>query len=172
MACASGVMACALHSGVDMTVRTSSLSVLFAAPLALAALGYASEARAGLEACGDIHVAANAQCEVLVDGGCVAECEPVSFEAACAAELYANCDGQCVAEASAECGVSCEGDCMAQCEAQPAEFDCRARCNADCQGECDASCSTGDSECFAACEGTCSAGCESQCKLTAPSASC
>jgi hypothetical protein len=53
----------------------------------VAALAYPAIAEAGIEACGDIHVEAEAQCEVEVEGGCVAHCEPVRFEASCAAEL-------------------------------------------------------------------------------------
>ncbi len=131
---------------------------------------YSSSAYAGIDACGDIHVEANARCEVLVDGGCQAECEPVSLQAACAAELYANCEGQCTAEASLDCQASCQGECTASCVADPGQFDCRASCNADCQGECSASCS--DSQCEAACEATCSAGCDAECDVTPPSASC
>ena len=155
-----------------MTIQTSTLSLALAAPLALAIIGYANEARAGLDACGNIHVSAQAECEVLVKGGCFTQCEPVHLQAACAAELTAACDGECRAEASAMCTGSCEGGCVGQCEAQPGEFDCSARCNADCRGECDAACSSDDGRCFAACEGTCSASCDSQCEVTPPSASC
>ena len=149
---------------------------VFAFGLATAALvttaSYSSPAKAGIDACGDIHVEANARCEVLVDGGCEAQCEPVRLEAACAAELYANCEGECSADASLDCQATCEGSCMASCVADPGQFDCQAECNADCQGECNASCSSNDSQCQAACEATCSAGCDAECNVTPPSASC
>jgi MYXO-CTERM domain-containing protein len=152
--------------------RTHVLGVGIAAAALVATVAMPTTAFAGLAACGDIHVEANAQCEVLVEGGCEAQCEPVRLEAACSAELYANCEGQCTAEASLECRGSCEGNCVADCDVQPAQFDCRASCNADCQGECSASCSSNDSECRAACEGTCSASCDGRCEATPPSASC
>jgi hypothetical protein len=41
-----------------------------------------SSASAGIEPCGGIEVSASAQCEVLVEGGCVAQCEPIRFLAA------------------------------------------------------------------------------------------
>ncbi len=141
----------------------------FAVPLA-----HAATAHAGIAACGDIHVEAEAQCEVKAGIECEAECTPVSFQAQCAAELTANCDGQCVAEASVECQGSCNADCVAQCEAQPAMFECEGSCFADCSGSCDASCATAQNsaECHASCEGTCDAECNARCEGTPPSATC
>lgn len=165
-------LARALHTKRRMTSKARLLSFSAATAAVIAIGSYATPAHAGLEACGDIYVAANAECEVLVEGGCVSQCEPVRFEAACAAELHANCEGQCNADFAAECSASCEGGCVADCEAQPAEFNCQAACQADCTGQCDASCSSGDSECRAACEGTCSAECSANCEATPPMASC
>jgi hypothetical protein len=155
-----------------LTIRSRFLCLGLTAASFLAVSSYAYDAHAGLAACGDIHVEASARCEVLVEGGCVAHCEPVSFEAACAAELHANCDGECNASASVDCRTSCEADCSGRCEVDPGSFDCRAECNADCQGSCSASCSSNDSECRAACEATCSASCDGRCEATPPSAEC
>jgi len=129
-------------------------------------------AEAGLEACGDVHVEAEAHCEVEVEGGCVAQCEPIRVEAACAAELYAECDGQCRADVSIECTGGCQADCRAMCDVDPGSFDCRIACNADCQSACSGSCDSNDSECRAACEGTCSAECDANCEITPPRANC
>jgi MYXO-CTERM domain-containing protein len=129
-------------------------------------------AHAGLDACGNIDVSASAECELVTSGGCVAMCEPVAFEAACAGRLYAECEGQCDAEISAECNASCEADCSGQCEVSPPEFDCRASCEADCEGSCSGRCSTGDSQCIASCRGTCTASCDGHCEGTPPEASC
>ena len=52
-------------------------------------LGLPNTAHAGLDACGNIDVSASAQCELVTSGGCVAMCEPLAFEAACAGQLYA-----------------------------------------------------------------------------------
>jgi MYXO-CTERM domain-containing protein len=134
----------------------------------------ASNAFAGIEACGNIHVEANAKCEVLYEGGCTAQCEPIRFEAACAAELEVGCSGQCNATFEATCVADCSGSCEAECNVDPPSFSCTAQCNADCQGSCDASCaaSGNQGECRASCEATCSADCDANCQGTAGSADC
>lgn len=140
--------------------------------LSAAALLAPATAYAGLDSCGNIDVSANAHCELVTSGGCTAMCTPVTLEAACAGQLYAECDGQCNAEITAECQASCSGECMGQCEASPPSFDCRAACEADCEGECSGRCSSSDSECAASCRGTCSASCDGHCEGTPPEASC
>lgn len=147
---------------LSLTLSTSALALTLAAP---------NTARAGIDACGDIYVEAEASCRVEVEGGCTAMCEPPRLEAQCAAELYANCEGQCSASASVDCTASCQSSCVADCEVDPGSFDCSASCNADCQGSCEAQCG-GDSECRASCEATCSAGCDARCSGTPPSATC
>src|SRR5690606_2444098 len=140
--------------------------------LSLATASWANDARAGVEACGDIHVDARAECAVVVEGGCVAQCTPPRMEAACAAELYADCQGQCDELPSVSCQGSCQADCEGQCEVSPGSFDCRAACNADCQGQCSGRCSSDDSECLASCEASCSGSCDASCEATPPQASC
>ena len=67
------------------------------APAVAAALAFvvpmftAGEARAGLAACGDIHVEANAQCELTAEGGCDVQCEKFEMTAACDAKIYGGC---------------------------------------------------------------------------------
>jgi MYXO-CTERM domain-containing protein len=146
----------------------------------LAALGFvtplaiANVAHAGLEACGNIHVEAEAECTV--EGGvtCEGMCTPLAVEAQCAADLTIECRGQCEGElsASAECTGSCEGSCVAECEVEPAEFNCRAQCNADCQGRAEGRCGTGDSECFAQAEASCEAECSGVCEVEPGTADC
>jgi len=133
-----------------------------------------SNASAGLDACGDIHVEANAQCEVVVGAECDARCEPVRFEAACAADLQASCEGQCDASFEASCTASCQGSCQAECEVNPPSFSCSAECNANCGANCDAQCSASGNkgECRASCEASCSAECDASCSATPGSASC
>lgn len=159
----------AVHGAMKVatTFSLGLASLTFGALLAAPAT-----ARAGIEACGDIHVEASAECEVMVEGGCEAQCEPFRMEAACAAELYAECQGQCEASASAECTGSCEADCQAQCEVDPGTFDCRASCEGDCQASCDGRCSSDDSECRASCEAACSGECDARCEVEPPEASC
>lgn len=124
-------------------------------------------AEAGIDACGNIEVAADAQCEVLVDGGCTSRCEPVNFTATC----YADCSGQCNLTAEASCTGSCSADCVGSCQAEPGNFDCNASCEARCDADCDATCGT-DESCRASCQATCSGECGASCEGTAPSASC
>ena len=140
--------------------------------LAVCAALWAPPARAGVEACGNIHVEAQGQCELVVEGGCTTQCTPVHMEAACAASLYASCEGNCNELPSVECEGSCQADCVSECLVDPGSFDCNVACNADCQGECSARCSSGDSECSASCEASCSASCDGSCEGTAPSATC
>jgi hypothetical protein len=149
-----------------------SSSILLGSALACGLVLLPAAAQAGIDACNEINVSAQAQCELVTSGGCEAMCEPVAFEAACAGRLTAECNGQCTAEASLECTASCQADCLGRCEVDPPEFDCRGECVADCEGSCSAYCSTGDSECMASCRGTCGAHCDVDCEATPPAAEC
>lgn len=149
-----------------------STSLVLSLALGTGALVFAPSAHAGLDACGDIYVEAEATCVVEVEGGCETKCEPIRMEAACAAELEVECAGECNASASLDCRADCSASCEGQCEVDPGEFDCSAACTADCAASCDASCSSGDSECRASCEATCSGRCDARCEGTPPSASC
>ncbi len=156
---------------LPMIHRISALGfgTALAIPLVVPAIAYA-----GIDACGDIHVEANARCEVVVEGGCTAMCEPVRFEAACAAKLEAQCAGQCTVMATAECTGQCEADCQGQCEVNPGEFDCSASCQGQCEANCDAQCSASanQGECKASCVATCSGSCSADCEGTKPEATC
>lgn len=144
------------------------------AALAAAALfALPKTADAALEACGNIHIEAGAQCEIIPPGTeCQVHCTPLSVRAACAAELYLECDGQCDASASVECTADCDASCRAECDADPGSFDCRGACQADCEGACSARCSSGDDDCFAQCQATCSAECDAECSVVPPEADC
>jgi hypothetical protein len=140
-------------------------SLAFVAPLA-----WAGAAHAGIGACGNIHVEAEAECEVFVGTACEAMCEPVSFEAQCAADLHIGCEGQCSASAQASCTGSCESDCQVECEAEPGRFDCRADCFAQGRASCEGRCA--DSECAASCEASLEAECSGHCDIDAPEVDC
>ena len=101
---------------------------------------HAPSAQAGIEACGDIRVEAEAECVVEVEGGCVVQCEPVAFTAACSGELRASCSGECDANVDVSCTAECQGGCEAECEIDPGSFDCEASCSASCEGDCSAEC--------------------------------
>jgi hypothetical protein len=139
-----------------------------------------STAHAGLEACGNIHVEANAQCEATVTGGCDVQCQEFSFEASCHASGYVSCEGECSGSARAECIGQCDvSACEAKCNVNPGQFDCEANCVAGCDAECSGSCEAkckGDSGCKSQCQGSCKATCQGECNGgctgTPPSADC
>ncbi|MFV8754670.1 hypothetical protein ACNOYE_29335 [Nannocystaceae bacterium ST9] len=138
-------------------------------------LSFSSEARAGgLDACGDVFVDAGANCEVLVEGGCKAECEPLAFNASCAAEGAIGCRGDCNVAADVECTASCQTSCEVDCNVDPGAFDCRASCEGDCSADCSARCSadSNSAECQASCESTCSLECGASCDIDAPEVDC
>lgn len=148
----------------------SSLSVLLPSVALAAAALWTTNANAGLGACGDIHVEASAECEVLVGVECEAQCRPVSFEAQCAAELYAACEADCQGSIEVGCSGTCEADCNAECSVDPGRFDCKANCFAEGRASCEGSCS--DSQCYASCEATLEAECSASCDVVPPSAEC
>lgn len=148
----------------------ASFKVLLPTLAFLTPLAWAGSASADLGACGNIHVDASADCEVLVGAECEVACEPVAFQAQCAADLYVGCEGQCQAEITAGCSGSCEADCNVECEVDPGRFDCQASCFAEGRASCEGRCS--DSECFASCEATLEAQCSGSCDLVAPEVDC
>ena len=135
-----------------------------------------SAAAGGLAACGDIHVEANAQCELVAPGvTCEGMCTPVSVRAACSAQLAVECHPQCTDLPSVDCTGTCEANCSPTCtNLEPGTFDCRASCEADCSGNCEAHCSgsSNGGECMAQCEGSCSASCAGSCDVDLPQADC
>lgn len=149
-----------------------ALSLALPAVASLAAFAAPSEALAGpLDACGDIRLEAEAQCE-LVAQGCDVQCTPLTVEAACAGELQVECAGACDFEAEVECTGSCRADCEAQCRVDPGSFDCAVGCRADCDASCYARCDSDDSECIAGCEANCAAECDASCEVVPPEADC
>jgi MYXO-CTERM domain-containing protein len=140
----------------------SIMPTLFFAAFALATL-HADPAEAGIGACGDIHVEAQAECEVVAPSvECEGMCTPLSVRAACAAQLEA----------------SCEADCMASCTVEPGEFDCQADCRGSCMANCDGSCeaeasgSEARAQCEASCEASCDGECSASCDVELPEADC
>jgi hypothetical protein len=149
--------------------------------LALAAVGFtARPAHAqDLSSCGNIHVEAQSRCEVEVGEVCKGHCEPVRFEAACAAELSVTCQGMCNVDAEASCTAMCDvSECQAHCEVDPGKFDCSVECSADasahCEGECmgHAAGSEARGKCEASCKATIQAECDSRCDIEPASANC
>lgn len=154
-------------------VSLGVLSGIFALTLGAAA---PDVAHAGIDSCGNIHVEADAYCEVVAATvECESMCTPLSVRAACSAQLAAECKADCDDLPSVECSGSCEADCMAECtDFEPGEFDCEVACEADCMGRCEASCEASDdsASCMASCEGSCTASCDGSCDVELPEADC
>lgn len=133
-------------------------------------------AHAGIGACGDIHVEASAQCEVVAPGAsCKGMCTPLSVRAACAAKLAADCEGTCKDLPSVDCTGSCQADCGAACtKLDPGMLDCQGACEADCGGDCDVRCAASSKRaaCEASCKGSCSASCQGSCDVELPKGDC
>jgi hypothetical protein len=124
-------------------------------------------AQAGLDACGNFYVAADATCEWLPeDESCGTWCEPVSVEASCAAQLYLECEGQCTASAEVTCVETCEPSCVTNCDASEEPPNCMGLCMSDCQMDCTAACAEASDPgaCRSSCAHTCSEGCQAECK--------
>jgi hypothetical protein len=155
-------------------MRRTILQLLIGAAFAAAPMLVPSTANAALESCGNIDLRGDARCEVVVEGGCLAQCEPVSFEASCAAELQVGCEGQCNASIDATCTASCSGGCEAECEVDPGSFECAGSCKADCSANCDGRCAAeaNKGECSASCRATCGADCDARCNVNLPEADC
>src|SRR5262245_50832300 len=101
-----------------------SISHIFVGVLAAPLMLLSSKAFAGSSDCGNFTaLAGGGSCEVLVEGGCVAECTPLNFTAAC--------DGKCQVEISGGCTVDCEAGCQAECTGTPGSFSCEGSCEAD-----------------------------------------
>jgi MYXO-CTERM domain-containing protein len=146
---------------MKMKARLTFVALLAALP----ALFAARPAAAGLDACGDINVEANAKCVAEAKGGCEALCEPVRMELACHGKLQASCEGECDVDVEASCTATCETDCVADCTVNPVSLDCRGRCEANAQADCNGQCmSSGNrSECQAACKANFEAECSASC---------
>lgn len=124
-----------------------------------------------LDACGDFFFdpAGDVTCEVVLEGGCEAKCEPLAFEVECSAELQLGCQGGCNLDIEVGCDVECQGGCVTECEG--GSFDCEASCSGGCEASCDSECSSSgnSTECHASCSANCSAECSASCNVELPS---
>jgi MYXO-CTERM domain-containing protein len=146
-----------LASNTTQSKRFSLSSFVGAAALA-GALAVTSEASAApIAECGGIDFANVTECHFEFDGGCQAQCEPLSFVAAC--------DGQCNLDIDGGCNVECTGGCQAECEAS-ANFDCSATCQSDCDARTAALCGS-DQDCISYCQADCNQSCDFECAGTA-----
>ncbi|MCA9715798.1 MAG: hypothetical protein H6713_01695 [Myxococcales bacterium] len=163
-------------------VRRLIAPIALAVPLAgllLAPQVAEANGSASVAACGDIHIEAEAQCTMELEGGCEIMCEPIALTASCSAELRVGCEATCQPlEFEAQCAVDCQAACMGECDVDPGNFDCEASCGANCSANCSASCeaeasgSEARAECEASCEASCDVDCGASCEGTPPSAEC
>lgn len=155
-----------------------SLRFYFVAAVGAFVLTVPTSASAQLEACGDIHIEASAMCEVMVEGGCTAMCEPLSFTASCAADLQVGCESECNVTEIETCTDDIVEACSTECNLNPGMFNCQAQCTANVSANCSAQCSAmaGDqmaqARCQASCEATYEASCSADCNVQLPSLSC
>ncbi|MCA9686811.1 MAG: hypothetical protein KC457_31890, partial [Myxococcales bacterium] len=154
-----------------MTLKSSRhLGLLLSGTFGLftAALLLPQSAHAGLEACGNVYVAAEASCEYIPgEEECTTYCEPTATQTSCAARLYLECEGSCSASAESVCTETCTESCMPVCDDggdQPPN--CMGLCMSDCQMDCNDACAGAEDEgaCRSSCAHTCSEGCQSECK--------
>ncbi|MEO6420130.1 MAG: hypothetical protein ABIP39_12010 [Polyangiaceae bacterium] len=155
-------------------MRSFSLFLVSAVSAVGALIAFPGDAHAGLSACGNIDVSANATCKVETMGGCTAQCTPVSFQGACSASLETTCNGMCNATVDVECQGSCKADCSGKCTADPGSVDCSANCQGTCEADCTGKCSASanKAECEGSCKSCCSGHCDAECTGTPPSATC
>src|SRR5690606_23167338 len=159
---------------IGVNMKKFEHTVFLSAMVGALALAISTPAHALLEECGSIELDGNAECELLVEGGCEVACEPPKMTLACAGELYVDCQAECNGELDVGCEVDCSGSCEAECEVDPGSFSCEGRCAASCEANCDAECqgAANGAECRASCEATCSGECDASCEGTPPEASC
>lgn len=151
-------------------MRFAHRLILTAAALGTTLIAAGPAQAESLDACGDIFFegGGSIECTVEVEGGCTAKCEPIAFEAQCAAELTVGCNGGCNATADVGCTGTCQGSCEADCT--EGQFDCQATCEGNCTADCAGNCmgSANGGECNASCEATCQSECSANCNVTAP----
>ncbi len=127
--------------------------------------------------CGKFDFSAGFDCKIEVEGGCTAQCTPLSFKAGCSGGCTASattdctgsCGTQCLAECNPElldcfagCHAECDADVQAQCEAKGGQADCAEQAVAQCDMHCEASCEVPPSSCQDHCVSCCNGGCQTQ----------
>lgn len=132
-------------------------------------------AQSGLEACGNISVGLQANCEVQPPGlDCETKCTPVTVRQTCADRLQTVCAPECKQEVIETEVQVCRQSCITECQVNPGSFQCQGSCDARCSGGCGTRCaaSADRTRCEASCRATCSASCGGECRVVLPSATC
>lgn len=129
------------------------------------------------EPCGKFDFSGGFDCKIEVEGGCTAQCTPLSFKAGCtggcnasaSTDCTGSCGTQCLAECNPElldCFAGCHGECdadvQAQCEAKGGSTDCAEQAVAQCDMHCESACEVPPSDCQDHCVSCCNGGCTTQ----------
>ncbi len=133
-----------------------------------------AEAQSGLDACGNIWIEAQPNCEVEPPGiECTARCTPLVFEASCASDLAISCQAGCEVDITTELPV-CQTACETECNKDPPQFECHTSCEARCGASCSGNCSANSSaaHCEASCHASCGLNCDTECRELPPTESC
>lgn len=156
------------------SMRLMTAAVAASTVLLVASSSFAQREDAG--PCGAFDFSAGLDCKIEVEGGCEAQCTPISFKAGCTGGCTAtattdctgSCGAQCLAECNPElldcfegCHAECDADVQAQCEAKGGT-DCAAQAVAQCDMHCETSCEVPPSNCQDHCVSCCNGGCTTQ----------
>lgn len=148
---------------------TTSIRTLGSIALLGLALLAPRAAEAGVSACGDVYVTAEASCEwVAEQETCTTECQQVEVYKSCAARLYTECEGMCSATSETTCTTECGESCVPECDSTSTEEqppNCMGLCMSDCQMDCNAACAEPENTgaCRASCAHTCQDTCHDRC---------
>jgi len=128
--------------------------------------------------CGKFDFSGGLNCKIEVEGGCSAQCTPLSFKAGCQGGCTAtattsctgSCGTQCLAECNPElldcfagCHAECDAELEAMCEAEgDPDVDCQEQAVAQCDMHCETSCEVPPSNCQEHCQSCCNGGCTTQ----------
>jgi hypothetical protein len=137
-------------------MRLISAAVAASALLFVATPVLADASSGENDPCGKFDFRDGFNCKIEVEGGCQAQCTPLSFKA--------GCTGGCTATATTACTGSCGTACIAECD--PSLLDCFAGCHAECDAEVQAQCeSKGGTDCQEQAVAQCDMHCETSCEV-------
>lgn len=149
---------------VPVVGRCAAVFCVFAAVLASSP----APARADLEACGNIFLTGNSNCEYRPKEECMTQCMTTAVETACVTQTYHQCETGCTTTASTECETSCTTSCVDSCttstttETAPS---CMDLCLQDCDTDENSYCgrATHRGPCGRCAKHTCEEKCEQKC---------
>lgn len=134
-------------------------------------------AQAQEEPCGKFDFSQGLSCKIEVEGGCMAQCTPLSFKAGCTGgcnvaatqDCTDSCGEACILEcnpALLDCFKGCHDECdqpvLEECQAKHPDADCQEQAQAQCDMHCEQSCEVPPSDCKEHCEQCCFGGCTTQ----------